>query len=132
MIILKNVSPTTAVTSVPVCGAVFVFKPFGCNFDFFVFSHSILCGTVFVSKLFGWEKNSRKCSSSLWLLEPKKIFFFCQSFQNLPHSWGLLFYQSFQNLPRFWNLYYFSKVLEPATFLGTCNFFQSSRNLPRF
>jgi hypothetical protein len=38
MIILKNVSPTTAVTSVPVCGAVFVFKPFGCNFDFFVFS----------------------------------------------------------------------------------------------
>jgi hypothetical protein len=34
---------------------------------------STLCGTVFVSKLFGWKKKSRKCSSSLWLLEPKKI-----------------------------------------------------------
>jgi hypothetical protein len=85
---------------------------------------SILCGTVFVSKLFGWEKNSRKCSSSLWLLEPKKIFFFVKVSRTCHIPGDFSFYQSFQNLPRFWNLYYFSKVLEPATFFGTYTFFK--------
>ena len=93
------------------------------------------------------------CFQAIWLGKKfKKMFqqpvaagtkenlFFCQSFQNLPHSWGLfflskfpepatflelvLFFKSFGTCHVFWDLYFFQIFLKPATFLVTCTFFR--------